>query len=195
MGWTKLQVASGWCVLACACGSVEESVSTSATLGDSHASSSSGVSSAEIGDMDSGPIEGESTQGSASVADTGPDPTDADGTTGVNDASSGADSLGTSTTMPVDPTTDSGETTTDPMPSACDPADGDTACDTCVKTMCCPQVEVCAADMGCWCIAQCVGDGGDGMACSGMCGVEATPPGAAELGGCAALACSGSCFF
>jgi hypothetical protein len=171
MGWTKLHVASGWCVLALACGSVEESVSTSATLGDSQASSSTGGSSAEIGDMDSGPIEGESTQGSASVADSGPDPTDAD------------------------PTTDGGETTTDPMPSACDPADGDTACDTCVKTMCCPQVEVCAADMGCWCIAQCVGDGGDGMACSKTCGVEATPPGAAELGGCAALACGGSCFF
>lgn len=200
MAWTKLRVASGWFVLLGACGSVEESNSTSATVaGDETSATSDGpASGAEADEQDSTPVDEGSTQGSASVDDTGPDPTDAtaEGTTDGGDTSSGADSLGTSTTMPVDPTTDDGEvSTTDPMPSACDPAGDDTACDTCVKGSCCAELETCAADADCWCVATCVGDGGMGSACGDLCGVDAPPAGAAELGGCAALFCGGTCGF
>jgi len=198
MGWSQL-IARWSLVLACAaaCGDVEESVSTSATIGD--AETGTGNIDATTGpgdddvDADSASLDGETTQASASAEDASTDPGDTtpDPTTGIGDADSG-DASTTSTTA-FDPTTDdSAGVTTEPA-SACDPEGDDTACDTCVKSSCCDTVEICAANVDCWCVATCVGNGGNAFDCGDTCGVAAAPPGSFELFGCAGLVCGLAC--
>jgi hypothetical protein len=198
MGSMRHRMARWGLALACvACGSVEESV-TSATLGDPE--TSTGASAADP-DSDSEPqsvsLDGATTQGSAEAEDASTDPevTTNDVTTGTGDTGvDTGDPSTSSTTAPIDPTTDDGAgTTMEPPPSVCDPEVSDTTCDTCMKTMCCDQVEACALNAQCWCIEVCVGDGGSPWQCADDCGVDAAPPGSLELAGCANLVCGVQC--
>jgi hypothetical protein len=202
MGSTGHRIARWSLALACvaACGAVEESISTSGTLGNAETSSSGSATNPESdAGVDAATLDGETTQSSADAEDAAT--VDPDGgvttnavTTGGSDADvDTGDPSTTSTTAPVDPTTDDGAGVTTEPASACDPEVSDTACETCMKTSCCDAVEVCATNMDCWCIATCVGDGGSPFSCSEACGVAAAPPGSLELGGCAGLLCAVQC--
>jgi hypothetical protein len=190
---------AAWCVAIAiaACGQVEEAAPTSLGPDDTSSGGDGGPSTSPDDDDASAtaPSGDATTQGSASADDATTDPSDtssADTSGPSGDTTTTEDAeAGTSTTDAPDPTTDDGATTD--TPSACDPNGADSACDTCVKTFCCPQVEACAMDVGCWCLANCVSDGGDPFSCSGTCGLAFSPPGAAELFSCAGTSCDMMC--
>jgi hypothetical protein len=52
-------------------------------------------------------------------------------------------------------------------PAACRPDGNDTACESCAKDQCCPEVEACYGDISCQCWIACIYLGGD---CQGTCG-------------------------
>lgn len=122
------------------------------------------------------------TDGTTAPADTGT--TDAPTTDGPADSSG--------------PTTDATETgpsdTTGSSAGACDPVDGDTPCDMCVKGMCCDQLTACDADPDCVCFQDCAGSMPPSIEipniCGAMCGID-TPFAHPTVG--MVLSCSAGC--
>jgi len=90
-------------------------------------------------------------------------------------------------------TTVAADTTGSPG-GACDPADGDTPCDTCVKGTCCPQLTACEADPDCVCFQECAGSMPPSleipMVCGDMCSID-TPFAHPTVG--MVLSCSAGC--
>ena len=169
--------------LPCACADVTEAVS--ASTNDVGASSSGGATGSDGGPITAGDVD--TTDGSASAAMRRPTPpsrTRRRGPALARAATPRAQRRRPPTarrrTAPrrcqrVDP---------------CDPDVADTACDTCVKSACCPQIQTCFQDAGCTCVMPCLGDGYGLLACFGACGLFEAPPGASELAMCAGDSCS-----
>ena len=76
---------------------------------------------------------------------------------------------------------------------ACAPAAGDTACTTCSKMMCCPDVNACAGDANCLCWATCLGGGSSYQTClqPQACGQPSAVT--STLFQCALSKCQGTC--
>lgn len=184
IAWAGLTLA-----LASACADVTEAVSTSATIGGSASSSGEGTGV----DDDPSTTDGVgATDGSVGGSDASTDAGDtvANETSGPDAGTSGGTS-GASTSFSGGSSDDGGTTaaTVDP----CDANLADTACDTCVKMACCPQIQTCFLDMGCACVMACLGDGYGLLACFAACGLVDPPPGSAELGACAGDSCGPTC--
>lgn len=185
--------ANAWAMLALvlalpgACADVTEAVSGSAT-NDGAASSSGaatgpddGPSTADGVDTTDGSAGGSEAVTEATVASetSGPGTGSSDGTSGAaTSTSDGSSDDGATTMAGVDP---------------CDPDVADSACDTCVKMACCPQIQTCFQDVGCACVMPCLGDGYGPLECFGACGLVDAPPGANELGTCAGNSCGAAC--
>jgi len=126
---------------------------------------------------------GTSATGTNTVATTGGPSTNATGT------STGGPATGTSTGGPATGTsTGSGVT--------CMPAPGDTACFTCAKASCCPDITTCSGDPTCTCWFSCVqGNPNPSVmqlqACYGMCGMPDTAT--TTLGQCVGGSCQAQC--
>jgi hypothetical protein len=75
-------------------------------------------------------------------------------------------------------------------PQACPAEPGDTACDGCLKTSCCPELTACALDAVCVCWSDCM-KGGDAGKCFGMCGDPSEATG--NLGVCGNGQCVSEC--
>lgn len=135
------------------------------------------------GDDDGGGDTAAGTEGTGSGTGSGTTPstmsnTSAPGTSGMDASASGDDVVDdTSDTMPPttgdpttggpttgDPTTggpatgddSTGDPTTGGAAGVCDPDGDDDACAECVKSMCCTELEACAADVDCTCFQDCV---------------------------------------
>ncbi|MEX1367751.1 MAG: hypothetical protein AB1Z98_31775 [Nannocystaceae bacterium] len=153
--------------------------------------SSSGAESASSGTT-TNTSSGSTTNGSAdsTTSDAPGTTTDAPGTT--------TDAPGTTTDEPGT-TTDEPGTTTDGGSMVCDPDPADDECATCVKTMCCDQLEACDMDgdetAGCVCFQICAEENPGipgAIMCGTTCGVNplgaGTPTG--ELGSCTQANCA-----
>ncbi len=66
-----------------------------------------------------------------------------------------------------DPTTEA-PTTEEPL--ECPPQPGDSACQTCIKEVCCPEVMSCMGNMNCTCWVMCIRNGHPQPVCVQMCG-------------------------
>lgn len=154
----------------------------------------SSISACAADDSDGGTVAGTATtEGSTgamtmttTTSTTATADTTADTTIDPSADSSGPASSGSTDTGPSETTGTAG--------GACDPAADDTACDECVKGMCCAQLSACADDPDCVCFQDCAASMPPSLEvptlCGEMCSID-TPfahPTVGQL-----LSCSAGC--
>jgi hypothetical protein len=101
--------------------------------------------------------------------------------------------------------TETGDGDGDPGDGDGDPGDGDgdagvcaaeaddDACDTCTKTNCCADLNMCAADADCLCVTECIDMGGDSATCHTDCSLATPNPTFGVLLDCLSQSCSAEC--
>jgi hypothetical protein len=122
------------------------------------------------------------------------------GTTAVDDAgTTAADDGGTTVVDDAGTTAVDDAATTDDADSGggelCAPAEGDDACITCAKAMCCDAYAACYGDPDCVCAVDCILETGDYEVCLGeLCNMPDPTP-AMNIGICYGSTCAADCGF
>lgn len=94
----------------------------------------------------------------------------ADSTTTGGGTSGGADGSGSSSDGSSGGTASTGST--EPPINACEPEADDDACVTCIRSSCCPQLEVCLTSAVCSCAYDCLLMGLELSTCALACGLD-----------------------